>query len=80
MTFTSTGQQAQLHPKRLQLGGADGRFFCCRHVILPRDVAALVPKERLMAESEWRKLGVQQSRGWVHYMTHKPGGLALAIR
>ena len=50
-----------------------------RHVILPRDVAALVPKERLMAESEWRKLGVQQSRGWVHYMTHKPGEQAQTI-
>lgn len=26
-----------------------------------------------MSEAEWRKLGVQQSRGWVHYMVHKPG-------
>lgn len=51
-----------------------------RHVILPRDVAALVPKERLMAESEWRKLGVQQSRGWVHYMTHKPEPHILLFR
>ena len=42
-------------------------------MILPKDVAALVPKERLMSEAEWRKLGVQQSRGWVHYMMHRPG-------
>ena len=25
-----------------------------------------------MAESEWRALGVQQSRGWIHYAIHKP--------
>ena len=44
-----------------------------RHVILPKDIAALLPKGRLMTEEEWRKLGVQQSRGWVHYMIHRPG-------
>ena len=46
---------------------------CCRHVILPQDVAKLVPKHRLMIEVEWRNLGVQQSPGWVHYMVHEPG-------
>jgi len=44
-----------------------------RHVILPKHVAVAVPKGRLMSEAEWRKLGVQQSRGWVHYMVHQPG-------
>lgn len=43
-----------------------------RHVILPKDLARLVPTSRLMSESEWRQLGVQQSQGWVHYMIHKP--------
>lgn len=33
----------------------------------------LVPKTHLMSESEWRAIGVQQSKGWVHYMTHSPG-------
>ena len=42
-------------------------------MILPKHVAATVPEGRLMSEAEWRKLGVQQSRGWVHYMVHKPG-------
>lgn len=44
-----------------------------RHVILPKDVAATIPKGQLLDEREWRKLGVQQSRGWVHYMVHRPG-------
>lgn len=43
-----------------------------RHVILPKDVAKLVPKNHLMSEGEWRNLGVQQSQGWVHYLLHEP--------
>ncbi|EDL24850.1 mCG6352, partial [Mus musculus] len=30
------------------------------------------PENPFDAESEWRKLGVQQSQGWVHYMIHEP--------
>ncbi|KAG7010670.1 Cyclin-dependent kinases regulatory subunit 2 [Cucurbita argyrosperma subsp. argyrosperma] len=43
-----------------------------RHVVLPPDVAKLLPKNRLLSENEWRALGVQQSRGWVHYAIHRP--------
>jgi len=35
--------------------------------VLPPDMAKLLPKNRLLTEAEWRGLGVQQSRGWVHY-------------
>lgn len=38
-----------------------------RHVSLPKEVAARLPKGRLLTEPEWRSLGVQQSRGWIHY-------------
>ena len=41
-----------------------------RHVILPADLAKLVPRTHLMSETEWRNLGVQQSPGWIHYMVH----------
>merc|ERR1712126_318434 len=43
-----------------------------RHVILPKDMVKLVPKHKLMSESEWRNLGVTQSPGWIHYMLHEP--------
>lgn len=33
-----------------------------RHVMLPKDLTKLVPKTHLMSETEWRKLGVQQSQ------------------
>ena len=42
-----------------------------RHVILPKHVSKNAPKGRLLSESEWRGLGVQQSRGWVHYAVHR---------
>ena len=48
-------------------------LFCFRHVILPPDIAKLVPRTHLMTETEWRNLGVQQSPGWIHYMVHAPG-------
>ncbi|XP_016830671.1 LOW QUALITY PROTEIN: cyclin-dependent kinases regulatory subunit 1 [Cricetulus griseus] len=51
----------------------DDEEFEYRHVMLPKDIAKLVPKTHLMSESEWRNLGVQQSQGWVHYMMiHEP--------
>ncbi|CAH2242298.1 cyclin-dependent kinases regulatory subunit [Pararge aegeria] len=43
-----------------------------RHVVLPKEMVKLVPKNHLMSEQEWRSIGVQQSQGWVHYMTHTP--------
>ena len=51
-----------------------------RHVILPRTIAARVPKDRLMSEAEWRALGVQQSLGWIHYAYHKPEPNILLFR
>ncbi|EIE23623.1 CKS-domain-containing protein [Coccomyxa subellipsoidea C-169] len=43
-----------------------------RHVVLPQDLAKLLPKGVLLSENEWRQIGVQQSRGWVHYAIHRP--------
>ncbi|KAE8589054.1 hypothetical protein XENTR_v10022869 [Xenopus tropicalis] len=51
----------------------DDELYEYRHVMLPKDIAKMVPKTHLMSESEWRNLGVQQSQGWVHYMIHEPG-------
>jgi cyclin-dependent kinase regulatory subunit CKS1 len=51
-----------------------------RHVILPQELAKKLPKNRLLSEEEWRGLGVQQSRGWVHYAVHKPEPHILLFR
>lgn len=51
-----------------------------RHVILPREVYKKIAKGKLLEESEWRNLGVQQSRGWQHYEIHKPEPHILLFR
>ena len=51
-----------------------------RHVLLPKAVYKQMPKGRLMTESEWRAMGVQQSRGWVHYEIHRPEPHILLFR
>jgi len=51
-----------------------------RHVLLPKNVFKTIPKGRLLSETEWRNLGVQQSRGWVHYEIHRPEPHILLFR
>lgn len=51
-----------------------------RHVMLPKEIAKMVPKTHLMSETEWRSLGVQQSQGWIHYMIHEPEPHILLFR
>lgn len=51
-----------------------------RHVTLPKELAKNLPSDRLLTEDEWRNIGVQQSRGWTHYMQHKPEPHILLFR
>jgi cyclin-dependent kinase regulatory subunit CKS1 len=51
-----------------------------RHVILPKDIMKKLPKGKLLTEQEWRAIGIQQSRGWVHYEIHKPEPHILLFR
>ena len=57
----------------------DGKFEY-RHVILPKDTAKSLPKNRTLSDIEWRNLGVQQSRGWEHYACHRPEPHILLFR
>eukprot|EP00428_Durinskia_dybowskii_P076229 CAMPEP_0170388740 /NCGR_PEP_ID=MMETSP0117_2-20130122/18251_1 /TAXON_ID=400756 /ORGANISM="Durinskia baltica, Strain CSIRO CS-38" /LENGTH=144 /DNA_ID=CAMNT_0010644693 /DNA_START=79 /DNA_END=511 /DNA_ORIENTATION=+ len=55
-----------------------------RHVILTKPIAKdmyrLTQGKRLLDDAEWRGLGVQQSRGWVHYEIHRPEPHILLFR
>jgi len=31
-----------------------------------------MPRDRLLTETEWKSLGIQQSKGWYHYSIHQP--------
>eukprot|EP00794_Sanderia_malayensis_P016770 gene16770-18464_t len=55
--------------------------FEYRHVIVSApEVRDAIPKGKLMTEREWRLLGVQQSRGWNHYLLHTPEPHILLFR
>lgn len=47
---------------------------------MPRDIAKMAAKGKLLSEQEWRGIGVQQSRGWVHYAIHRPEPHILLFR
>eukprot|EP00930_Biecheleria_cincta_P006030 TRINITY_DN107008_c0_g1_i1.p1 TRINITY_DN107008_c0_g1~~TRINITY_DN107008_c0_g1_i1.p1 ORF type:complete len:292 (+),score=27.11 TRINITY_DN107008_c0_g1_i1:35-910(+) len=55
-----------------------------RHVVLCKPVAKEMFKltgfKRLLKESEWRRLGVQQGDGWAHYEIHRPEPHILLFR
>jgi cyclin-dependent kinase regulatory subunit CKS1 len=55
-------------------------YYEYRHVILPKHIYKKMPRGRLLTEMEWRALGVQQSRGWVHYEIHRPEPYILLFR
>ena len=55
--------------------------FQYRHVTLPTRIVQCLPHpRRLLTETEWRKLGVRQSRGWVHYAIYQPEPEILLFR
>ncbi|KAF9075686.1 regulatory subunit of cyclin-dependent kinase [Rhodocollybia butyracea] len=63
--------------------------FEYRHVILPKQLLKYIPENywdqstgalRLLADKEWRSLGIQQSLGWEHYEVHAPEPHVLLFR
>ncbi|KIJ69180.1 hypothetical protein HYDPIDRAFT_80318, partial [Hydnomerulius pinastri MD-312] len=63
--------------------------FEYRHVILPKPLLKLIPKDlfdekegtlRLLSETEWRGIGITQSLGWQHYEVHAPEPHVLLFR
>uniref|UniRef100_A0A3Q2L7D9 Cyclin-dependent kinases regulatory subunit n=1 Tax=Equus caballus TaxID=9796 RepID=A0A3Q2L7D9_HORSE len=85
---TSTAPRRQAGQRLMSRGARKGRLqrqtppavTLGWHVMLPRELSKQVPKTHLMSEEEWRRLGVQQSLGWVHYMIHEPEPHILLFR
>jgi len=42
-----------------------------RHVTLPERYLKKFNTQKLLTEGEWRDLGVQQSKGWEHFLIFK---------
>lgn len=52
-----------------------------RHVIIPLAwFIRMFPRGRLLSEKECVEYGIQQSRGWVHFMIYKPEPNVLLFR
>jgi cyclin-dependent kinase regulatory subunit CKS1 len=52
-----------------------------RHIILPKDVIQHLPNQKdLLTPKQWAQLGVNQSPGWVNYMTHSQSPAVLLFR
>jgi cyclin-dependent kinase regulatory subunit CKS1 len=51
-----------------------------RHVIVPTKKIIELKQNHLMTEKEWRGFGVEQSKGWEHYMWHRPSRDVLLFR
>ncbi|ORZ25724.1 regulatory subunit of cyclin-dependent kinase [Absidia repens] len=54
-----------------------------RHIILPKEIAAYLPHAKdkiLLKEHEYRRLGIDISSGWEHYMTYQPEPHILLLR
>ena len=55
-------------------------YYEYRHVILPKEIFKKIEERRTLKEDEWRALGIQQSRGWVHYAIYSPEPHILLFR
>merc|ERR1712045_203316 len=51
-----------------------------RRGTVPRGMLQLFPRDRCMAEHEWRQHGITMSRGWEHYDHHAPEANVLLYR
>ena len=69
------------YPEKIEYSSKyQDKIYEYRHVLLPKEVFEKVPHRRLLSENEWRSLGLQMSKGWVHYTIHKPEPHILLFR
>lgn len=66
--FVCTRPTVVLYSDRCDFSRTQDSSHMYRHVIIPFSIKRRLPKDqRLMSDSEWRMLGIQQSLGWYHY-------------
>ena len=69
------------YPKEIEYSDKyTDNYYEYRHVLLPKEIFKKLPAKMLLSESEWRTIGVQQSKGWVNYTMHKPEPHILLFR
>ncbi|XP_030742781.1 cyclin-dependent kinases regulatory subunit 2-like [Echinops telfairi] len=69
------------HKQAFYLHKYSDQHYVYQYVMLPRKLSKQVPQTHIMSEEEWRRLGVQQSLGWVRdCVIHKPERHILLFR
>ena len=48
----------------------EDRSYQYRQVTTNKDIANLVQEKGLLNETEWREIGINMSRGWMHYTVY----------
>jgi cyclin-dependent kinase regulatory subunit CKS1 len=51
-----------------------------KHVILTKEAFMSMQKDKLLSETEWRAMGINQTKGWIHFTIHKPEPHILLFR
>ena len=57
----------------------DGKYEY-KPIILNNEVFDKLPKYKILSESEWRAIGIVQTKGWVHYSFFRPEPHILLFR
>ncbi|KAI8089545.1 regulatory subunit of cyclin-dependent kinase [Halteromyces radiatus] len=76
-------RDVQNYKKEIITSGIYNDTYEYRHIILPKQIARYLPDKKykiLLQEKEYRRLGVNISSGWQHYMTHQPEPNILLLR
>lgn len=56
------------------------KIYEYRHVILTKELLKQITRNKLLSEEEWRAIGIQQSKGWVHYCIYNKEPHVLLFR
>ncbi|KAI8089121.1 regulatory subunit of cyclin-dependent kinase [Halteromyces radiatus] len=76
-------RDVQNYKKEIIISGIYNDTYEYRHIILPKQIARYLPDKKykiLLQEKEYRRLDVNISLGWQHYMTYKPEPNILLLR
>lgn len=69
------------YPKELEYSDKYyDNYYEYRHILLPKEIFKKLPAKKLLSESEWRSIGISQSKGWINYTIHKPEPHVLLFR
>jgi cyclin-dependent kinase regulatory subunit CKS1 len=73
------------YPEKIEYSNKyQDKVYEYKHVLLPKEtfekMQENMQENTLLTEEEWRKMGLEMTRGWNHYTIHKPEPHILLFR